>query len=84
MPRDAANRPVCDERLEATEGSARAGRSETTEAGEQMLVPGVAPIGLRQRLEARMAAPLLPTRPQRTLDFGLFDLAARNQLELFG
>lgn len=58
--------------------------TEATGAGEQMLVPGVQPIGLRQRLEARADAPLLPTRPQKPIDFGLFDLAARNQLELFG
>jgi hypothetical protein len=57
--------------------------AEPTEAGEQVLVPGVRPILLRERLEARAAAPMLPARPQRPLDFGLFDLAARDQLELF-
>ena len=31
-----------------------------------------------------MAAPLLPTRPQKPLDLGLFDMAARDQLDLFG
>ena len=58
--------------------------SEPTPIGEQRLVPGVAPITMRDRLQARMAAPLLPTRPQKSLDLGLFDMAARNQLELFG
>lgn len=58
--------------------------TERTPEGEQALVPGVAPISQRQRLEARMAAPMLPPRPQQTLDFGLFDEAARNQLDLFG
>jgi hypothetical protein len=57
--------------------------SEPTPIGEQRLVPGVAPITMRDRLESRMAAPLLPTRPQKPLDLGLFDLAARNQLDLF-
>ena len=59
-------------------------RTEPTEAGEQSLVPGVAPIGLRERLEERMAAPLAAPRPQKPMDIGLFDTAARDQLELFG
>jgi len=58
--------------------------SEPTPIGEQRLVPGVVPITIRDRLEARMAAPLLPTRPQKPLDLGLFDMAARDQLDLFG
>lgn len=58
--------------------------SEPTAVGEQTLVPGVAPVSMRTRLEARMAAPMLPSRPQKPADCGLFDLAARNQLELFG
>ena len=58
--------------------------SEPTPIGEQRLVPGVAPITMRDRLQARMAAPLLPTRPQKPLDLGLFDMVARNQLDLFG
>ena len=58
--------------------------SEPTPIGEQRLVPGVVPITTRDRLQARMAAPLLPTRPQKPLDLGLFDIAARNQLDLFG
>ena len=58
--------------------------SEPTPIGEQRLVPGVVPITMRDRLQARMAAPLLPTRPQKPLDLGLFDMAARDQLDLFG
>lgn len=59
-------------------------QSEPTPLGEQTLVPGVAPVSTRARLEARMAAPVLPRRPQLPPDLGLFDLATRNQLELFG
>ena len=58
--------------------------SEPTPVGEQRLVPGIAPITTRDRLQARMLAPLLPTRPQKPLDLGLFDMAARDQLDLFG
>jgi len=57
--------------------------SESTPAGEQTLVPGVAPISQRQRLDALLNAPLTPCRPQKPLDIGLFDRAARNQLALF-
>jgi hypothetical protein len=58
--------------------------AEPTASGEQTLVPGVAPIGPRERLAMRAAAPLEPKKPQRPPDIGLFDLAARNQLDLFG
>jgi len=56
---------------------------EPTGIGLQSLVPGVAPIGTAQRLAARAAAPLEPKKPQRPCDLGLFDLNARNQLDLF-
>lgn len=58
-------------------------QTEKTAQGEQCLVPGVAPITQRQRLEWTMAQPLEPRRPQKPYNAGLFDLHARNQLELF-
>jgi hypothetical protein len=48
-----------------------------------MLVAGVAPITPAQRLAIRADAPLLPKKPQRAIDHGLFDLNARNQIEMF-
>lgn len=57
--------------------------TERTDQGEQVLVPGVAPVSERQRLESRMAAPLRPAKPQKPLNIGLFDEDARNQLALF-
>jgi hypothetical protein len=57
--------------------------SEQTPIGVQMLVSGVAPITPAQRLAIRADAPLLPKKPQRAIDHGLFDLNARNQIELF-
>lgn len=57
--------------------------TETTEQGEQVLVPGVAPVTLRERLERLLGAPLRPSKPQKPLDIGLFDEDARNQLDLF-
>ena len=58
-------------------------QSEPTPEGEQTLIPGVRPVTARERIEARMAASLIPRKSQKPLDFGLFDLAARNQLDLF-
>lgn len=58
-------------------------QAESTPIGEQMLVPGVRPITTRERIEARMAAPLVAKKTQKPLDIGLFDEAARNQLNLF-
>ena len=70
---------------------------EPTEAGDQMLVAGVAPITDRDRLTVRAATPLRPRKPQKPCDFGLSDGEAgqekvqrtfsppnaRNQLALF-
>jgi hypothetical protein len=57
--------------------------SEPTDQGEQVLVPGVAPITLRQRLATLFTAPLTSSKPQRPMNIGLFDEDARNQLDLF-
>jgi hypothetical protein len=57
--------------------------SEPTPEGEQILVPGVTPVGLRERLALRLEAPLVPRKPQKPLNVGLFDEDARNQLSLF-
>jgi hypothetical protein len=56
---------------------------EATPIGPQTLVPGVAPITPAARLAMRADAPLLPKKPQRPIDHGLFDTNARNQIELF-
>lgn len=64
-------------------GSGAALAVEPTEAGAQTLVPGVAPITGADRLRRRADAPLAPSKPQQPCDLGLFDLAARAQLDLF-
>lgn len=56
---------------------------ELTSIGPQSLIPGVAPISLADRLAQRAAAPLEPKRQQKPCDLSLFDMNARNQLELF-
>lgn len=57
--------------------------SEPTDQGEQVLVPGILPITMHQRLAALLAAPLAPKKPQRPMNMGLFDDDARDQLDLF-
>jgi hypothetical protein len=57
--------------------------TETTASGEQVLVPGVAPVSLRERIERLLAAPLRPIKPQKPLNIVLFYDDARNQLDLF-
>lgn len=57
--------------------------AEPTDIGLQTLIPEVAPITTADRLALRAAAPMRPNKLQRPCDFGLFDLAARDQLDLF-
>ena len=57
--------------------------AEATQAGVQTLVSGVTPITAAERLAMRANAPLLPKKPQRAVDHGLFDTNARNQIEMF-
>jgi len=60
--------------------------TETTPEGEQIVAPGVTPITLRDRLAVRAAQPIAPKRnlhaAQKPCDLGLFDEAARNQLDM--
>ena len=68
---------------EANPPAPASGAFEATEAGQQRLIAGIAPITFADRLRWRAAAPLVAGKPQRPCDLGLFDLAARNQLDLF-
>ena len=63
----------------------RTPQTEITPEGVQPLVPGVAPVGLRERLDVLARKPMTPKRGpilQKPCDIGLFDEAARNQLDL--
>lgn len=57
--------------------------SELTPIGVQTLVSGVAPITPAQRLAMLANAPMQPRKAQRPADHGLFDLNARDQIEMF-
>ena len=64
--------------------SARADKpaSERTDAGAQMVMRGVKPITLRDRLGVLAAAPMAPSAIQKLCDHGLFDMEARRQTDL--
>ena len=69
----------------ATRGGAE-GRSggaivESTAAGEQFVAPGIEPVTQRQRLEARQETP--KRGGARPMDDGLFDMGARQQMDMF-
>jgi hypothetical protein len=57
--------------------------AEVTPIGVQTLVIGVAPISPAQRLAMLANAQMQPKRAQRPADHGLFDIHARNQIEMF-
>jgi len=60
--------------------------SEATPEGEQTLFPGVRPVTLGDRLALLAAAPIAPRRNpkavQKPCDLGLFNEAARDQLDM--
>jgi len=60
--------------------------TETTEQGEQLLVSGVRPTTLRDRLAVRVAHPMAPKRnpnaQQKPCDVGLFDEVSRAQIDM--
>lgn len=49
---------------------------------DQIMIPGVSPVGLGERLGWLAAQPMEPRREQRPLDIGFWD-PMRNQLEMF-
>ena len=60
--------------------------TEPTEQGEQMLVAGVVPVTLRDRLTLMALRPMAPRRnpnaSQKPCDHGLFDEVRRDQIDL--
>jgi len=60
--------------------------TETTEQGEQLLVSGVRPITLRDRLTVLTAQPMAPkcnpNAQQKPCDVGLFDEVSRTQIDM--
>jgi hypothetical protein len=63
------------------EGGAGGQVLEATAAGEQFIAPGIEPVTQRQRLEARQETPM--RGGARPMDDGLFDMGARQQMDMF-
>lgn len=57
-------------------------QTEQTDAGEQFLIDGVAPVNPADKLKLKAAAPLAAAVPQKPCNAGLFDDGARDQLDL--
>lgn len=77
--RNIFDRPQLIDYRDAPEAPARA--SETTTAGDQLLIDGVAPVTARDRLQAAQDAPM--RGGQAAPDMGLFDSGARAQPDMF-
>jgi len=56
---------------------------EKTACGWQALIPGMSAIKTIERLQLLINSPLIPKKPQKPINLGLFDETARNQLNLF-
>ena len=72
--------------MNVTDPKPAAPLTEPTEQGEQMLVAGVAPVTLRDRLSLMALQPMAPRRnpnaSQKPCDHGLFDEVQRDQIDL--
>jgi len=90
-PRNDGQGPIGEGRSRSdpgTEGAGREGaadppaaRTEQTEAGEQIVAPGIDPVTQRQRLEARQEGRM--RGGDAPADVGLFDTGARAQTDMF-
>lgn len=84
---EVAGRPQSDpretggSRARGGDGEASARASEQTGAGDQTLIDGVAPVTVRDRLQAQQDAPL--SGGNAAADDGLFDVSSRTQSDMF-
>jgi hypothetical protein len=58
-------------------------RIEKTPDGDQYMLSGFTPVSTHERLLHLAAQPMQSKCPQQPPDFGLFDVAQFNQLDLF-
>jgi hypothetical protein len=57
--------------------------AEKTPEGVQVMLDGVKPQTMKDKLDWLIAQPMQPRKQQKPCNIGLFDEARRNQLELF-
>lgn len=56
---------------------------ERTPQGFQLMLAGVRPQAMKEKLDWLIAQPMRPRKHQKPCDIGLFDEESRKQLELF-
>ena len=56
---------------------------ERTPEGLQLMLGGVKPPSMKEKVDWLTAQPMHPRKLQKRCDVGLFDTESRNQLELF-
>jgi hypothetical protein len=67
----------------APDGKRYAADVETTPEGLQLMLAGVKPQNMRDKVDWLVAQPMQPRKQQKPCDIGLFDTDSRNQLEMF-
>ena len=72
-----------DETYLGPDGKRYAADVERTPEGLQLMLGGVKPPTMKDKLDLLVAQPMQPRKHQKPCDIGLFDAESRNQLELF-
>jgi len=67
----------------APDGKRYAADVENTPQGLQLMLGGVNPQSMKDKLDWLIAQPMQPRKQQKPCDIGLFDTERRNQLEMF-
>jgi hypothetical protein len=65
------------------DGKRYAADVERTPEGLQLMLGGVKPQSMKDKLDWLIDQPMQPRKQQKSYDIGLFDTERRNQLELF-
>jgi hypothetical protein len=67
----------------APNGKRYAADVEQTPEGLQLMLAGVKPQSMKDKLDWLIAQPMQPRKQQKPCDIGLFDTESRKQLEMF-
>lgn len=67
----------------APDGNRYAADVEATPEGLQLMLSGVKPQSMKDKLDWLIAQPMQPKKQQKPCDIGLFDTESRKQLEMF-
>jgi hypothetical protein len=65
------------------DGKRYAADVERTLEGLQLMLAGVKPQSMKDKLDWLVAQPMQPRKQQKPCDIGLFDTESRRQLEMF-